>query len=257
MDKRVFDELMDKGIITIVGLDPEKFIFSELENYGYATSLYSDDVYNETVNKLINVEEITAQFLADVKKGGNVVVPMDLNLTSPIVIEKDVVIDLNKCTIKSINDVFEVKSGSLTINGDGFVHAATDNTCSWCAVYAHGKSTVEINGGEYKIGAPAGDYNDLIYAKDDAVITINGGKFYIDGTTRASDNVSFMLNLKDKTNAKIIVKGGIFEGTNPAAAKTEPGGDYNFVAEGYESVKDGNNYVVCPVVDIVVDDAVE
>ena len=257
MDKLVFNDLMDKGIVTMVGLDPEKFTFADLEDYGYATSIYSDDVYNEAVKKLVNIEEATAKFLEDIKNGGDVVVPCDLTLDAPLVISKNTTVDLNGCTISSTQDVFEVTGEKLTINGNGLVHAATDNTCSWCAVFAHGNSVVEINGGEYKVGAPAGDYNDLIYAKDNAVITVNGGKFYIDGTVRENDGVSFMINLKDKTAAKIEVKGGMFEKTNPAVAKTEPSGDYNFVADGFESVQDGDWYVVRPVAEIVVDDITE
>lgn len=258
INKDVFDALIDKGIITNVGLKPADFKdINELMDYGFATSVAAQDVYTSEMNKL-DVSKVIEDFLADIAEGGKVILSYDLSLDAPVVINKDVIVDLNGYTIKSKQDVFEVKSGSLTINGNGLVHAATDNTCSYCAVWAYGDSIVTINGGTYMVGAPEGDYNDLIYAKDNAKITINDGCFHSAGTVRANDNVSFMLNLKDNTNADIKVFGGKFELNNPSDAKTEPGGAHNFVADGYESVADGNWYVVrkAESSEIVVDDTV-
>lgn len=254
IDSKIFTELQESGIITHIGLKAEDFNnLEELKEYGFATSMSTDEVYSKITDKLKYEEN----FISMIATGGDIVVPCDLTLDAPLVISKDTTIDLNGCTISSTQDVFEVTGGKLTINGNGRVYAATDNTCSWCAVFAHGNSVVEINGGEYKIGAPAGDYNDLIYAKDNAVITINSGKFYIDGTVRANDEVSFMLNLKDKSAAKIEVKGGMFEKANPAVSKTEIGGDYSFVADGFESVAEEDWFVVKPANDIVVEEVAE
>lgn len=246
IDSNVFAELQDRGIITHVGLEADDFKdISELVAYGIATSTSLEEVYEDVLEDIAESEEAVnalAAFLEAVAAGGNVVVPMNIVLDAPLTITKDVVLDLNGCTLKSATDVFDV-SAKLTINGDGKIFAATDNTCSWCAVFAHDNADVTINGGEYLVGAPEGDYNDLIYAKDNAKITINGGVYHSAGTVR-KDGTAFVLNLKDKSNAKIAVTAGKFENFNPAAANTEPGDLYSFVADGHESTAEGNWFVV-------------
>lgn len=50
MDKKVMDELMNKGIITHVGLDASKIdSVDELMNLGLATSTDTIEVYNDIV----------------------------------------------------------------------------------------------------------------------------------------------------------------------------------------------------------------
>ena len=168
----------------------------------------------------------------------------DLDLETSVMVVGDLTLDLNNHTLTSKQDVFDV-TGTLTVNGRGNVVAATENTCSWCAVYAHGNGVVTLNSGDYKVGAPAGDYNDLVYAKENAKVVVNGGTYYAEGATRA-DGVEFVLNLKDAdiATAAITVYGGAFENFNPAVAETEPGGAYNFVAPGYKAYANGNFYVV-------------
>lgn len=230
---------------------------SELENI-----VVNDVVLVPALAKLIEEEGIDAlpsynsmsisDLLKLIEEGGNIKITSNITLDSPLMIKKDTVIDLNGYTIKSSQDVFDV-SAKLTINGNGKVIAASDNTCSWCAVFAHDSAEVTINGGEYSIGAPDGDYNDLIYARDTAKIVINGGTYKSSGSVR-KDGVAFVLNLKDNSNSSIVVNGGLFEGFNPAKANTEPGGDYNFVAEGYESVEDSIGVWEVSKVEIVVDE---
>lgn len=243
IDSNVFMELQDRGIITHVGLEAADFKdISELVAYGVATSTSTYDVYEDVIADIAEVDDTVNKFLDAVAAGGNVVVPFNIALDAPLTINKDVVLDLNGYTLSSATDVFDV-SAKLTINGDGKIFAATDNTCSWCAVFAHDNADVTINGGEYSVGAPEGDYNDLIYAKDNAKITINGGMYHSAGTVR-KDGTAFVLNLKDKSNAKIAVTAGKFENFDPAAANTEPGGLYSFVADGHESTAEGNWFVV-------------
>ena len=168
----------------------------------------------------------------------------DLALETSLMVVGNLTLDLNNHTLASKQDVFDV-TGTLTVNGRGNVVAATENTCSWCAVFAHGNGVVTLNGGDYKVGAPAGDYNDLVYAKENAKVVVNGGTYYAEGATRA-DGVEFVLNLKDAdvATAAITVYGGAFENFNPAAAETESVAAYNFVAPGYKAYANGNFYVV-------------
>ena len=51
MDKNVMDELMNRGIVTIVGLDADKITdVEDLVNRGFATSVDTEDVYNQIVD---------------------------------------------------------------------------------------------------------------------------------------------------------------------------------------------------------------
>lgn len=101
------------------------------------------------------------------------------------------------------------------------------------AVWVEG-GKVTINGGKFSQVTVNGDSQyDMIYATDfadkHAEITILSGEF-------ESDTPKWTLNLKDGDQSKIIVKGGVFKGYDPAKAMTEPNSPVNFVAEGYESV---------------------
>ena len=179
-----------------------------------------------------------AELRAAAQFGGEIVLEKDVVLSAPIVVKNDLVVDLNGFNISSASDVFEVAAGSLTIKGEGEIFAATDNGTPYCAVWAYGDAVVNIYGGDYKVGYPAGDYNDLIYAKENAVINIYGGKFYNSGKENA-----FVLNLKDGSTADINVYGGAFEKFNPANNNSE-GANTNFVADGLRATQLGDWYYV-------------
>jgi hypothetical protein len=268
IDTKVFNELMNKGIITQVGLNPADYKdIKDLQRYGLATSVGAAETYNEIVESLVNTEEVLAKFLADVAAGGNVVVPMDLKLTAPIVIEKDVTIDLNGCTLTNTpweedgeanTYMFWVKSGKLTLNGEGTV-SVPDAVYSM-AVWANG-GNVEINGGTYING---GDSCDLIYVSKKGNIVINDGTFKAagpaSGTVPGTKNLYSALNIKDanKSTCSISVKGGKFYMFDPANNLSENPA-MNFCAEGYESVADGDWFVVSKAEekDIIVEDTKE
>lgn len=193
-------------------------------------------------------------------EGGTYQLKEDLTLARPIVVNgKDVTIDLNGhkltagvfaenngeiSTGTSDSYVFRVKGGKLTINGEGTV-AAQAATYSM-AVFASGNGEVVINGGTYTNEGDNG--SDLIYAKENAKITINGGTFKATANTKAENatqNKRSALNLKDENNktASITVKGGKFYEFNPAYNLSEGEGT-NFVASGYSSVLNSENYYV-------------
>lgn len=179
-----------------------------------------------------------AELRAAAQFGGEITLENDVVLSAPLLVKNDLTINLNGHNISSASDVFEVAAGTLTIVGEGEIFAATENGTPYCAVWAYGDAEVNIYGGEYKIGFPAGDYNDLIYAKENAVINIYGGKFYNSGKENA-----FVLNIKDKSAADINVYGGAFEKFNPANNNSE-GANTNFVVEGlYSTEIDGWFYV--------------
>ena len=84
---------------------------------------------------------------------------------------------------------------------------------------------------------------DLIYASGNSLIEINGGVF-------EAATPQWTLNVKDVDykagKANIIVKGGSFKNFDPANNNAE-GANTNFVALGYQSVKEGDYYVVKPL----------
>lgn len=263
IDPKVFAELMNRGTITQVGLNPSDYKdIDDLQRHGLATSIGDDQVYNDIIEELVDRVETVKKFLADVAAGGTVVVPMDFVFTEPIIIEKDVTIDLNGHTLTNTpwdEDgeanayVFWVKNGKLTLVGDGEV-VAHDAVYSM-AVWANG-GDVEINGGTYKNG---GDSCDLVYASKKGNVIINGGSFIpagpASGTVPGTKNPYCALNIKDanRSTCTISVKGGRFYKFDPANNVSETD-NTNFVVEGYESLAQGDWFVVTEVNDIVVDD---
>jgi hypothetical protein len=174
------------------------------------------------------------------------------DINKPIIPKGKLTIDLNGKTI--IGGVFAESSGVITegtsdsypfmvtkgntlvIEGDGEVKAS-DAKYSM-AVYNDGGS-VKIYGGKF---SNQGDGCDLIYAANGGEVEIYGGEYR--ATERSGDvpgtkNKYSALNLKDNTDAKIVVYGGKFYGFDPANNVSE-GANTNFVAEGYESVMIGN-----------------
>ena len=218
-------------------IDPE----NELYPIEFTVNEVEDWRDNGSVALTKPVEVATADALkAAIAAGENVKLMADITLDEPLQITNNAIVDLNGHNISSVNDVFEVAGGALTINGDGVVNAATTNGTPYCAVWAYGDAVVNIYGGTYKIGYPTGDYNDLIYAKENAVINIYGGTFHNSGRENA-----FVLNVNDhnRSTAAINVYGGSYEKFNPADNESE-GPDTNFVAPGKTVEQDGDWYIV-------------
>lgn len=196
--------------------------------------------YNEVETEGFTAVASEAELKAAIADGKSVKLAADITLAEPLKITNNASVDLNGKKISSVNDVFEVDGGALTITGDGVVHAATTNGTPYCAVWAYGDAVVNICGGTYKIGYPTGDYNDLIYAKGNAVINIYGGTFHNSGRENA-----FVLNVNDqnRSTAAINVYGGSYEKFNPADNESEGAGT-NFLAPGKTVEQNGDWYIV-------------
>lgn len=258
IDPKVFAELQNRGIVTVVGLKPEQFKnLDELKNYGLATSIATEEEYTNAIVRANYIES----FLAEIAAGGKITLDADLVIDAPLVIEKDVELDLNGYSITSNSwdedgdsnsYVFWVKDGKLTLNGEGVVKA-TDAKYSM-AVWANG-GDVEINGGTYKNG---GDSCDLIYVSKKGNIVITNGEFIPAGPATGKEpgtkNLYTALNIKDanKSTCFISVKGGKFYNFDPANNYSE-NPQMSFVAPGYISVAKDDWYVVKED-EIVVDD---
>ena len=105
------------------------------------------------------------------------------------------------------------------------------------AVCASSRSEITIKGGDFANQAPAGSSLSLIYAEDNAKITIEGGTF-------KCVDPAWTLNCNDSDAATITVKGGSFYKFDPSNVTVGEG--EIFVAGGYKVVQNGDWYNVVP-----------
>ena len=174
----------------------------------------------------------------------NVTLLKDIELTTTVVVNKTVTLDLNGHTIKNETDIWNEttgdwslisvrEGGNLTINGEGTLKAKEDD-CYAIDVQDGGEIT--INNGEVIGNVSA------VYVKN-GTATINGGTYSIQQLSQQGD-YRYTLNCWDanyKTgDAKIIVNGGTFIEFDPVNNLAEGEGT-NFVAEGYYTECNGNN----------------
>lgn len=248
MNKEQLNNLVNDQLLTDVG-----FI-----------SYYMDDE-NKELLKDLTIESLSDMGLAtststgdyihpNFDEGGEFVLNKDVVLMYPIMITKDTTIDLNGYNIinpysftdesdNSLNSyVFWVKSGKLTIKGNGKIQSS-DSQYSM-AVWANG-GDVDIYGGSYY---NEGRGSDLIYASAGGNVNIYGGEFIACkkvGNVAGTANIYTALNIKDRDRDKSSIKvyGGKFYKFDPANNLSE-GPNTNFVAEGYQSIKDYDWFVV-------------
>ena len=159
-----------------------------------------------------------------------------------VVESESVTLDLggNAIVANGSNGAVQVSGGAVTLTGQGNVEGTLGADSYSMAVWANG-GLVVINDGIYTNktdGSVRG--TDLIYASANGKIVINGGTFI-------AATPEWTLNVKDADykagTADIIVKGGKFYQFNPADCQAE-GVHTSFVADGYESVLEGDYYVV-------------
>lgn len=209
------------------------------------------------INDVTPTVSNSVDLLDAIENGGEVRLNSHVTLNdTPIIINKDVIVDLNGYTISAPvfteaggevkegntdSYAFWVKDGNLTIRGNGRVIAqpADYSMAVWCQ-----GGSVTIESGEFRNG---GESCSLIYASGNGNITINGGKFIATpkGEQAGTGDDYTALNLKnsDKDTCSIVVKGGHFYKFNPANNLAE-GPNTNFVAEGYSSIENGDYYSV-------------
>ena len=260
--------LANQSITVPLVLDNENDKWEPGKHYTYTILFDLDEIlinptvedWEETTEVIVNSSPVkvntSAELVAAVAEGKDVVLEQNITLDEPVVVEPvvatraatafEVTIDLNgKDIIAPSSDAIVVDGGAhLTINGNGKVHAATDNATSANAVWVkHGNVT--INGGDYFVGKDNNLRNDCIYVgasayKDNAAeyeshLVINGGTYA--AVVSPEDGKCWVLNLKDefyRANSTIKVYGGTFKSFDPAAGGTENPAA-NFVAEGYGS----------------------
>lgn len=191
---------------------------------------------SDAVNGADNGDVITLQEDVNMGAGDN---------DNLVVNAENVTIDLGGKTLTAngSNGAVKVEGGVTTLAGAGTVQGTIGSDKYSMAVWCE-NGTVVINDGIYRNETDGSNRGtDLIYASGTGCIEINGGIF-------EAAKPEWTLNVKDADYksgaANIIVKGGSFKGFNPANNNSEGAGT-NFVAEGYQSVKEGDYYVVKPI----------
>lgn len=198
----------------------------------------SESFSGSTSDMATAISELQSVF----ENGGEYTLDVDVVLPEPLVVKGDVTLNLNGKTItnavdNTATDVILVEEGAtLTINGDGVVEAVTGN--DGFAIISDG--TLIINDGTFKSGVDQnGEPNAVVYVRGNGKAYVNGGYF-------PNDNISkFVLNKKDSDRATttIEVRGGVFGSFDPANNAAENPGT-NFMAPGYTTKANGNEYAV-------------
>lgn len=238
----------DGGNVTIDGSADDVSVMVAAITYEGSNYFYSF----ETLAEAIEFAEV----------GNTITLIRDITLTECITVnaDKEITLDLNGHSITNSTAydydncgetecyVFEVKAGTLNITGsEGSSVNASGASDYDMAVFANGSGKVNISGGKFTNTGKENDGCDLIYVKDNAVVTISGGEFEAGNLSSDVGNQYVALNLHDgsRSTASISVTGGKFHKFNPADNVSEGVGT-NFVAEGYisTSTDNGETYVV-------------
>lgn len=191
--------------------------------------------------------------LAAATDGQTITIVSDFAPAVTIQVNKQITIDLAGHTIANTADlwvgnnwsIFSVKNGgNLTITGEGIIDAK-ENDC-YAFDVCDGASLTIVN------GTIIGNIS-AVYANKGNV-TINGGAFSIKQKNSGSDPNKFLLNCLDENykngSASIVVKGGSFEGFNPANNAAEGAGT-NFCAEGYTAVENDGVWTVKECAEVI------
>ena len=202
---------------------------TRIGNIGY-------DNIADAVNHADNGDVVTLQEDVNMGSGDN---------DHIVVNAENVTIDLcgKELVANGSNGAVKVEGGMTVLDGTGTVKSTLGSDKYSMAVWCDNGKVV-INDGIYRNETDnSARGTDLIYASGTGCIEINGGTF-------EAAKPEWTLNVKDADykagTAKIIVKGGKFKNFDPANNSAEGTGT-NFVADGYQSVLEGDYYVVKPI----------
>ena len=209
------------------------------------TALAAGDDETETqtpTESSIATEGALKQAIKDAPSGGIVTLDEDIAITAPVVINKQITLNLNGKTISASSYIWNEndkdwslisvrEKGDLTIKGNGTLKALEDDSYA-VDVMDGGSCTIES-------GTFVGNVH-AVYVRE-GTLEVNGGTFSVQQTYSAAQPYEFVLNCYDASykdgSAKITVYGGSFEGFNPRNCQAEGVGT-NFCAPGYVVEKD-------------------
>ena len=211
----------------------------EVENNVAETKVYAED------NALLALVKAA-------KEGGEFTLEQDYEISEPVIVEADLVLNLNGYNIYNTEDIWDenkdawslisVRGGNLTINGNGELLAKA-NDCYAIDVCDNG--TLTVNGGTYTGNISA------IYAYE-GLVTVNGGEFaIIQKMTDGKGANRFMLNCLDASYkngiSNFVVTGGKFYGFNPEDNASEVA-HTDYLQNAYVKATEENNVPVYEVV---------
>ena len=168
--------------------------------------------------------------IATVPAGGTVTLTGNVDVTEPIIITKELKLNLNGKTISNSEDIWDEAGygwslisvragGDLTITGNGTLRAKA-NDCYAVDVMDRGICTIEN-------GTFVGNIH-AVYVREGTLV-VNGGTFSVQQEYPDSSKAyEFVLNCYDdhyrNGSASILVTGGIFENFNPSNCQAEGAG---------------------------------
>lgn len=166
---------------------------------------------------------------------GTVKLLSDINGALALSANKTVTLDLNGHKVSA--ETYPIKvEGNLTITGDGTVQSTGmgSSTAVQAAAYVLNNGKLTILSGNYVAGYEGEEGNPAVYVRDNAVVEIKGGDF-VGGS-------KYLLNKLDasRETSVIEVTGGTFHNNFNPADNTAEGEHTNFVADGYETVDNGD-----------------
>lgn len=190
--------------------------------------------------------ETLAGAIAAAEDGDTVELLTDATVMERILLNgKNLTIDTNGCSVTYSGDAANAQAiidlygnSEVTITGDG-AFTIDDNYLEYNEIgytfRIYGNSRLTIENGTYYAGLTC------VQAADNAIAYIEGGDF---SASTDWNDVYWLLNLIDNSQAKFVVTGGSFENFDPAYSKTE-NPVANFCAEGYisTSTTDGKNTI--------------
>lgn len=159
----------------------------------------------------------------------------DINGALAVSKDKTVTLDLNGHKVSTETTPIKVE-GNLTITGEGTLQSTGmgSSTSVQAAAYVLNNGKLTILSGNYVAGYEGAEGNPAVYVRDNAVVEIKGGDF-VGGS-------KFLLNKFDasRETSTIEVTGGTFHNNFNPADNTAEGEHTNFVADGYETVDNGD-----------------
>ena len=193
----------------------------------------------------ITTADALKKAIDDAQPGGTVTLDEDIAITAPIVINKQITLNLNGKKISASSPIWNKdegrwslisvgENGNLTVTGNGTLQAKKDDT------YA-----IDVNGGSCTIqdGTFVGNIH-AVYVLEGTLV-VNGGTFSVQQKYSDAQPYEFVLNCYDSNykngSAQITVYGGSFKGFNPRDCEAEGVGT-NFCAPGrVVSIEEGKN----------------
>ena len=183
-----------------------------------------------TINRNLNGYEDVATFnKALIAAKGDVVLNFEGNdgADDAYLKAKNVYVENKVAALISAQD-----GATVTINGNGNIDGGADDY----AVEARNGGKVVLNGGHYVGAATA------VQSAYNGEVTINGGTYSLNENVDTF-GYTYLLNLKDNTNASIKVYGGKFKKFNPMDNAAE-NPKVSFCADGCAVVADGEYWEV-------------